>query len=65
MRSTLLNVSWKDEISGQDRICALTESYSKGSAARSNNTEIVVPTVTLEGQALEELFVITAKSPDM
>ena len=32
---------------------------------RSNNTEVVVPAVTLEGQALEELFVITAISLDM
>ena len=29
VRSILLNVSWKDEISGLDKICALTESYSK------------------------------------
>ena len=33
--SILLNVSWKDEISRLDRICALKESYSKGSAARN------------------------------
>ena len=32
---------------------------------RSNNIEVVVPTVTLEGQALEELFVIIAISLDM
>ena len=32
---------------------------------RSNNTEIVVPTITLEGQALKELFVITIISLDV
>ena len=40
MRSILLNVSWKDVISRLARICALTESYSEGSAARKPITDI-------------------------
>ena len=34
VRSILLNVFWKDETSGLNKICPLTESYSEGSAAR-------------------------------
>ena len=33
VRSILLNVSQKDEISGLDRICDLIESYLEGRAA--------------------------------
>ena len=40
MQSILLNVSWKDEIFGLDRICALIDSYSEGSVARNPITAI-------------------------
>ena len=42
MRSILLNVSWKDEISGLDKICAITESYSEERMARKPITAIFV-----------------------
>ena len=35
MRSFLLNVSWKDEILGLNKIFPLIESYSEGSVARN------------------------------
>ena len=40
MRSILLNVSWKDEISRLDKIYTLIDLYSEGSVARNPITAI-------------------------
>ena len=40
MESILLNVSWKDEIFGLDKIYAIIDLYSEGNVARNPITAI-------------------------